>query len=404
MRRGHKYSDTDPLRDPVTGQINPVEFKRRLKGWLAVALAFAVLLGGAGFVASKGYEACTAFKTQKEFAGPGGTEVQLVIPKNSTALQIGKILQEANVVKDAKKFQETATTRPDLWGKVQAGKYKLNTEIPSLTALQQLTDSTRAIRVWMQLREGQRLDPLQINAIAQGTKLQASDILAYLSKTAPTSAGLPSWAPSKADPAAFEGFLFPDTYEVPDGVTVQSMVKTISAQFTAVTNKLDFYNAAQSLDFGPQYKNPTPADKAYMALIVASIIEREVSRPEDRPKVARVIYNRLAKGMPLQMDSTTAYAAKKTDSIWTSDEERKSTSAYNTYTAKALPPTPISAPGEAALSAAINPEAGDWLYFTAVNLETGETAFNSDPAAHQQAVAQLQAWCSASPDNKKFCP
>ena len=78
MRRGHKYSDTDPLRDPVTGQINPVEFKRRLKGWLAVALAFAVLLGGAGFVASKGYEAYTAFKTQKEFAGPGGTEVQLV--------------------------------------------------------------------------------------------------------------------------------------------------------------------------------------------------------------------------------------------------------------------------------------------------------------------------------------
>ena len=403
MRR-HKYSDTDPLWDPETGRLDPVELRRRLRGWLAVLLALAVLLGGAGFVAVKGYEAYTAFKTEKEFPGPGGADTQIVIPKNSTALQVGRILVDAGVVKDAKKFQETATTRPDLWGKVQAGKYKVTTGIPSMQALQQLLETARGVKVWLQLREGQRLDPLQITAISTGTKLPVTEIHAYLTKTSPADVGLPTWVGAKAGDAAFEGVLFPDTYEVPDGVTTASMIKTIVAQFKGVTDSLDFYSAAQKLDFGPMYAKATSDDKAHLALIVASIIEREVSRAEDRPRVARVIYNRLAKGMALQMDSTTSYAVKKTDSIWTSDAERASTSPYNTYVTVGLPPTPISAPGEAALTAAINPEPGDWLFFQPIDLSTGETVFSADLATHDQAAAQLRTWCAASPENKKLCP
>jgi UPF0755 protein len=403
MRR-HKYSDTDPLWDPETRRLDPVEFRRRLRGWLAVLLSLAILLGGAGFVAAKGYEAYTTFKTEKDFPGPAGADTQIVIPKNSTALQVGKILVDAKVVKDAKKFQDIATTRPDLWGKVQAGKYKIATGIPSLLALQQLLEPARADRVWVQLREGQRLDPLLVAALSKGTKLPVADISAYLTKTNPADIGLPTWAGTKAGDAAFEGLLFPDTYEVVDGVTPASMVKTIVAQFKAVTDNLDFYNAAQKLDFGPKYATASADQKAYMALTVASIIEREVSRAEDRPRVARVIYNRLAKGVPLQLDSTTSYAVKKTDSIWTSDADRASSSPYNTYLAVGLPPTPISAPGEAALSAAINPEPGDWLYFQPIDLSTGETVFSADLATHDQAAAQLKTWCAASAENKKLCP
>lgn len=403
MRR-HRYSDRDPLWDPDTGRLDAAELRRRIRGGLAVLLAFVVLLGGAGFIATKGYEAYTAFKTEKDFPGPGGADAPIVIPKNSTALQVGKILVDAGVVKDAKKFQETATTRPDLWGKVQAGKYRIATGIPSLLALQQLLEPARADRVWVQLREGQRLDPLLITALSKGTKLPVADLAAYLAKTNPVDVGLPTWAGTKAGDTAFEGLLFPDTYEVPDGVTPASIVRTIVAQFKAVTDNLDFYNAAQKLDFGPKYTGASADQKAYMALIVASIIEREVSRAEDRPKVARVIYNRLAKGMALQMDSTTSYAVKKTDSIWTSDAERASASPYNTYLAVGLPPTPISAPGEAALTAAVNPESGDWLYFQPVDLSTGETVFTADLATHDQAAAQLKAWCAAAPENKKLCP
>jgi UPF0755 protein len=77
---------------------------------------------------------------------------------------------------------------------------------------------------------------------------------------------------------------------------------------------------------------------------VASIIEKEVNRPEDRPKVARVIYNRLAKDMKLQMDSTVTYAENLTGTT-TSAKQRKSRSPYNTYRYKGLPPGPIAAPG-----------------------------------------------------------
>jgi UPF0755 protein len=403
--RAHKYSDVDELRDPVTGRIDRAELRRRVKGWLAVALAFGVLLGGGGYAATKGYEAYTAVKTAKDFPGPGGDEIQVVIPRSSSALQIGKILVDAGVVKDAKTFQDAGSMRPDLLAKVQAGKYRLNKTIPALTALQELADPGRAIRVWLQLREGQRLDPQQITAIAQGAKLRVNDVTAYLTKTKPSDMGLPAWAPSKAGTSAVEGFLFPDKYEVPDGVKVDAMVKTITAQFNAEASKLDFYNAAQALDFGPQYKGAPPAQKAYLALVVASIIEREVSLPQDRAKVARVIYNRLAKGMKLELDSTVAYSVKKLDTIFTSAADRGAgnRSPYNTYQVKGLPPGPISAPAEAAMAAALNPEPGDWLYFMPINLDTGETVFSSDLAGHAAAQAQFQAWCNASPDNLKKC-
>lgn len=408
--RAHKYSDTDPLIDPATGQLDPVEFRRRLKGWLAVLVAFAILFGGVGFVATKGFEAYSSFKTAKDFPGPPTDEVELIIPKNSTALQIGKILVDAGVVKDAKKFQDTAMTRPDLWGKVQAGKYRIDRGIPSLMALQELVDPTRAVHNWMQLREAQRLDPQLIAAMAAGTKISKEEVMAYFTTTKPADARLPAWATSPVASdlttvQSWEGLVFPDNYDIPDSPKVSDVVRLSSAQFTAVTSKLDFYNVAQNLDFGPQYKTATANQKAYLALVVASIIDREVFRAEDRPRVARVIYNRLAAGMPLQLDSTVAYSVKKTDTIWTSDADRSAAnkSPYNTYIAKGLPPTPISSPAEAAMSAAINPEAGDWLYFMPVNLDTGQTEFSKDVTAHNAAVAQLQTWCAASEANKKKC-
>ena len=138
-------------------------------------------------------------------------------------------------------------------------------------------------------------------------------------------------------------------------------------------------------------------------LIVASIIEREVFRSEDRAKVARVFYNRLKKGMPLQSDATVAYAVKKTGTIWTTAAERKNKSPYNTYLHKGLPPGPITAPAKAALEAAVNPEEGDWLYFVPVNLDTGETKFTNNYDDHLKALAELQAWCLQSAENKKKC-
>jgi UPF0755 protein len=134
-------------------------------------------------------------------------------------------------------------------------------------------------------------------------------------------------------------------------------------------------------------------------LIVASIIEREVNQDQYRAKVARVLYNRLDQGMPLSLDSTVIYAENLSTNT-TTPKDRASSSKYNTYKHKGLPPGPIAAPGKAALDAAANPEPGKWLYFTTVDFDTGETKFAETFAEHEKNVAQWQAWCQA---NKGRC-
>jgi UPF0755 protein len=134
---------------------------------------------------------------------------------------------------------------------------------------------------------------------------------------------------------------------------------------------------------------------------VASIIEREVRREQDLPGVAEVIDNRLAgrcseTGRLLQMDSTVHYAAGANDSVFTSDEMRAIDSRYNTYKYPGLPPGPISAPGEAALKAALDPTDKGYCFFVAVNLETGETLFARNQAEHARNRAKLDEYCADS--------
>lgn len=126
-------------------------------------------------------------------------------------------------------------------------------------------------------------------------------------------------------------------------------------------------------------------------LTKASLIEKEVSRDEDRPKVARVIENRLAADMKLKFDSTVHYVVGAT-SAYTSDEDRAVDSPYNTYLYKGLPIGPICSPGLPSIDAVLNPADGTMLYFVAINLDTGETAFATTPEEHEANVELLRAW------------
>jgi UPF0755 protein len=114
-------------------------------------------------------------------------------------------------------------------------------------------------------------------------------------------------------------------------------------------------------------------------------------------KVARVLNNRLATSMPLQLDTTVNYATGKTG-LTTSDEDRANPSPYNTYVHPGLPPGPISNPGEEALKAVLSPTPGPWLFFVVVNPDTGETRFAVTPQEHEQNVKLFQAWLRAHPN------
>ncbi|MER7489574.1 endolytic transglycosylase MltG [Streptomyces sp. NPDC126497] len=174
-----------------------------------------------------------------------------------------------------------------------------------------------------------------------------------------------------------EGYLFPATYPLQGRTTPQELL----ARMVDTADKK--FNGAP-IAAGAQRN----AMNVYQAVTVASIVQAEAATKADMGKVARVIFNRLERGMPLQMDSTVTYGlGRRTPRTVEADTEVDS--PYNSYRRMGLPPTPIGNPGEDAVRAAINPVPGDWLYFVTVG--PGDTRFTADYAEHQRNVAEAGA-------------
>jgi UPF0755 protein len=178
------------------------------------------------------------------------------------------------------------------------------------------------------------------------------------------------------DPDNLEGMLGTGTYLVLPG-------ESDTAILTAMVQRFDHDSAAAGLtSASASALGLTP----YQLLIAASIVEKEGYIPVNMPDTARVIYNRLARGTPLQMDSTVLYALGQDGGPVTA-QDLKTQSPYNTYLNNGLTPTPICMPSTEALQAAVHPPAGAWLYFVLVN-KNGTMAF-SDTYAEQLANEQL---------------
>jgi len=139
-----------------------------------------------------------------------------------------------------------------------------------------------------------------------------------------------------------------------------------------------------------------PVSDTHRVLTLASIIQKEARITEDFYKVSRVFLNRIEIGMLLQSDATVSYGSGGT-TVTTTDAERADPNGYNTYVHPGLPVGPIGAPGSVAIDAALNPASGDWIYFCAVNLKTGETVFSNTYAGHAKAVKQWQQWMRDNP-------
>ncbi len=377
---------TKGIKDPETGGWDGREIASRIKGGVAVLLSLAVLLGGGFLIASKVKDAWEQSRTVEDYGDPAGkADVTVTIPKGTSLSGIADILVQNDVVKTAKAFDRAVAGNSEA-KKIQAGQYKLRTQIPAATALEMLLDSKRMVRNFFQVAEGLRLSEV-LTSLSKGTKIKVKDFQAALKNRKDLE--LPAWVTGKSN----EGFLFPDTYELAAKPTAANVLHQLVARFTDVTDELKFADTAKA----------NTGYSAYQVLIVASIVEREVFRDEDRAKVARVFYNRLKQRMALQSDATVAYANNITGRIFTTPKERQINSPYNTYRFPGLPPGPITAPAKKALEAALNPAEGDWLYFMPINLDSGETAFATTLAEHNQNAQKLQQWCLASQANRDKC-
>lgn len=173
---------------------------------------------------------------------------------------------------------------------------------------------------------------------------------------------------------SLEGLLQPATYSFQPSTDDLTILGQMVTAFDSQARAVGLADQAARIKVTP-----------YQALIVASIIEREARTPVDAGRVAQVLYNRLAKGMPLQVDSTVVYALGGHVTTL-SKQDFNIASPYNTYRVAGLPPTPIATPSEVSIAAALNPTPGPWLYFVVVSPD-GSEAFSTTLAEQNANIA-----------------
>jgi UPF0755 protein len=229
------------------------------------------------------------------------------------------------------------------------------------------------------LREGLTVDQI-VDVLAKNTDFSRKQYEKVLRR--PSAIGLPSYAAGSS-----EGYLFPATYMVAPNATPRSILTMMVDRYKQAAESLDLVDEAKKLGVSP-----------HDVMTVASLVQAEARFDKDFAKVSRVIYNRLDEPMPLQFDSTVHYAEGKDGGVGTSDEARNSDSEYNTYKVSGLPPTPIMAPGEQAIEAALNPVEGPWLYFVTTDPDTGVTKFAETYEDHLRNKEEFDQWCASSPN------
>jgi UPF0755 protein len=351
--------------------------RRRPFGCLAVLIALAVLVGGGYLAVSYGVDALQSrLSPPEDYEGSGTGRVLVEVRQGEAASDIAATLVDQGVVKSQEAFTDAARNDPDSVT-IQVGFYELKKQMSAESALAVLVQPENRVRNTVTIPEGYTVRQI-VAALAKKTDFPARQFDRVLAD--PTTIGLPTYA--EGNP---EGYLFPATYELPPTATPRSILTSMVKRYKAAVTDLDVSAKAQGLGY-------TPHD----VMTVASLVQSEARNAADFPRVARVVYNRLDQDMPLQFDSTVHYATGKDGSVGTSDDARSSSSPYNTYKVTGLPPTPIAAPGEQAIRAALNPAPGSWLYFVTTNPDTGETKFATSFAGHQRNVRDFEQWCADS--------
>jgi UPF0755 protein len=355
---------------------------RRGFGCLAVLLALAVLLG-IGYVAYS--YGMTAIKDKlagpEDYSGNGTGRVLVEVQDGDAASDIAVTLKDKDVVKSVEAFTDAARKDSRSVG-IQVGFYELRKQMSASAALAVLVDPANRMRSVVTVPEGFTVDQI-VATLAKKTDFSRKQYEKVLAR--PDSIGLPSYAGGNA-----EGYLFPATYELPPNATPRSILTMMVDRWSQAAKDADLTGAAERLGY-------TPAQ----LMTVASLVEAESNRDADRGKVARVIYNRLegdATNHLLQIDAAVNYAIDRDLGVALTTEDLQVDSPYNTYKNPGLPPTPIEAPGDAAIAAAANPTPGPWVYYVTVNLRTSETKFTESYDTFLKYKAEFKEYCRTQSD------
>jgi UPF0755 protein len=360
MNLGMPMSSEEQIAEARQEERKRFRFWRWIAAFMMYSVAASILLvavaAGLGFVL---YDHVT-------YEGKPGPVVEISVPRGATGRDIGRLLADADLIEYGGFFR--LAQQLDRSGKIiQNGRYELNQGLSASGFLRQLQGGpSRPLevdRVKVTIPEG-----LAIAQIAEDRADGPSFIEAASDKELIKRLGI--------DAGSLEGYLMPDTYFFDEAPTAEVLVARQVGQFESVYASL---------------LEEIPGSEAYDKLsivTIASLVEEEARVDEERPIIAAVMYNRLEKGMPLQMDSTLQYALGKYGQRML-NVDKEVDSPYNTYRFKGLPPGPISSPGAASLRAALAPAKVDYLYFVS-KADGNSHTFSSNLADHERAVAKYR--------------
>jgi len=345
---------------------------RSRRGWISVLVGLGVLVAAAGLAWFTLRPLVAALTEANDYPGPGTGQVSVTVAQGASGTAIGQTLKDAGVIKSVKAFIEASNADSRATG-IRPGVYVMKREMTAAGALELLVDPANLVVKRFTVTEGQRLTEI-LDVVAEGTGIPRADLEAAVKH--PADIGLPEQAGGLV-----EGWLFPATYAVsPDLSAAEVLAQMVRRTVKELTD----------LDVASAEWNQT--------IIEASLVEAERGQnEEDAAKIARVLVNRVAANRPLQLDTTVNYALGRRK-VAVTEKETKIDSPYNTYLHPGLPVGAICSPGGVAIQAVLHPAEGPWMYFVAVNPDTGQTKFATTEQEFFALQAELNKWLAANPD------
>ncbi len=308
-------------------------------------------------------------RSQIDPSGPAGSEVRITVAPGQSTADIGKVLHQRGVIGNAGVFSYYARLKGA--DSIKAGDFVFHHNEHMGDVIKILEKGGIVERDRVTVPEGLTLSEIAAK-VGEIPGRSAERFLAAAKSGTVRSQFQP------AGNTNLEGLILPETYLVDrkdDETTI----------LTRMVNAFDEYVTSIGLPTAAARLQLTP----YEVIVTASLVEREARVDEDRAPIARVIYNRLSKGMPLQIDATVQYAlGKQKERLLLKDLEIDS--PYNTYKIPGLPPAPIASPGRESLQAVVEPPPSPYLYYVLADAN-GKHAFAVTPAEFERFKAEARA-------------
>jgi len=370
------WDDVDVVSEGATEELVPglEHLRGPIRMVVAIVVATILLLGGTGWWVVH----------QLNPSGTPGAAINFTVNDGDTLSKVASRLEDQKIIKSASIFRWYASTKGGI--DLSPGYYTLHPGDNAGAIIKALSTPPAQTFISVTFPEGMTVAQMAQRLSSKLTFMSPADFIAAASDGSVQSDLLPKGVIS------LEGLLFPDTYQVSGDGSEARVVSTMAAMMQRVARQVD-------LTAGAKLRGYTP----YQILVIASLIEREAKVAADRPKIAQVIYNRLAAKMPLEIDAAVKYGQDPAMS-WT--DMKATDTPYNTYLHKGLPPTPIANPGRASIEAALAPAGTppktdeacvglapgvkcQYIYYVLANAEGGH-AFATTYEQHLANVAKAQ--------------